>query len=123
MQPHEVFTRDGDNLEMMLTIPMTAAALGCKVPIRPLSPNWPMPTPRSPLWNSPFQPAPNRGADCDQGVAASAKLRGRDGKQRGDLGVTIVVQTPTKLDESQRKLLEELADARGEVGDGIAKTH
>ena len=34
-----------------------------------------------------------------------------------------MVQTPTKLDESQRKLLEELADARGEVGDGIAKTH
>ena len=34
---------------------------------------------------------------------------------RGDLLVTVVVQTPAKLDSRQRELLEQLAEARDEV--------
>ena len=123
VQPHEVFTRDGDNLEMMLTIPMTAAALGCKVPIKTLESELADADPKKSTVELAIPAGTQSGARIAIKGRGVTKLRGRDSKQRGDLGVTIVVQTPTKLDESQRKLLEELADARGEVGDGIAKTY
>ena len=35
---------------------------------------------------------------------------------RGQLGVTLLVQTPTRLDEEQRDLLRQLADLREETG-------
>jgi chaperone protein dnaJ 1 len=34
---------------------------------------------------------------------------------RGDLGVTFIVQTPTKLDSHQKDLLRQLAEAREET--------
>jgi molecular chaperone DnaJ len=37
------------------------------------------------------------------------------GTGRGDLGVTLLVQTPTKLDDQQRDLLRKLAEARDET--------
>ena len=40
------------------------------------------------------------------------RLRG-DG--RGELGVTLLVQTPTKLDDEQREILRQLAAAREET--------
>ena len=39
------------------------------------------------------------------------KLRGGG---RGDLGITLLVQTPTKLDEEQRDLLRRFAELRDE---------
>ena len=38
----------------------------------------------------------------------------RQGQGRGDLKVTLQVETPTRLDDDQRRLLEELASLRGE---------
>ena len=35
---------------------------------------------------------------------------------RGDLGVTLLVQTPTRLDDEQRDLLRQLAELREETG-------
>ena len=35
---------------------------------------------------------------------------------RGDLGVTLLVQTPTRLDDEQRELLRQLAELREETG-------
>ena len=37
------------------------------------------------------------------------------GSGRGDLGITLVVQTPTKLDAHQKDLLRQLAESRGEI--------
>ena len=110
--PHEVFRRDGDNLEMVLQIPMTAAALGTEVQMRPLE-------------------ADLDGADGDETTATVTVPSGTqsgtrialEGKGvprlrshgRGQLGVTLLVQTPTKLDKEQRELLRELAELREET--------
>lgn len=120
---HEVFTRDGNNLEMMLTIPMTAAALGCKVPIKTLESELSDADPKDSVVELSIPAGTQSGARIAIKGRGVPKLRARDAKQRGDLGVTIVVQTPTKLDDAQRELLQQLADQRGEIGDGIAKTH
>jgi molecular chaperone DnaJ len=99
--PHDIFTRDGDDLHCHVSLPMTAAALGSsltldtldgeeKIDIRP-------------------------GTQPDTVVS----LRGRGvphlrGVGRGDLHVHIAVKTPTRLDDEQERLLRELARLRGE---------
>ena len=46
----------------------------------------------------------------------SLRTNRRGETPRGDLGVTMLVQTPTKLDAEQRELLAQLARLRGEAG-------
>lgn len=116
---HEVFRRDGDNLEMVLTVPMTAAALGCTVPITTLE--------------AELEDTPPEDATVDLTIPAGTQaatrlvikgrgvpaLRGRDKGRRGELGVTVVVETPSRLDDEQRELLTRLAALRGEDGAGL----
>jgi molecular chaperone DnaJ len=109
---HPVFTREGTTLHCMVTVPMTAAALGTTLTI------------------------PTLEADVEQGggsgVETSFELEVKAGTQsgqehtmrgrgvpglrggRGDLVVTVVVETPTRLDARQQELLRELAAVRGE---------
>ncbi|MCW2802735.1 MAG: molecular chaperone DnaJ [Propionibacteriaceae bacterium] len=110
--PHEVFKRDGDDLEIVVRIPMTAAALGTEVTVQTLE-------------------ADVEDSDADSrfvrvGVPAGTQSGTRiaiDGKGvprlraggRGQLGVTLLVQTPTRLDSEQRELLRELAELREET--------
>jgi len=110
--PHEVFTRNGDDLEMVVHIPMTAAALGTQVSLATLE-------------------AERDDLDTDQAsvevqIPAGTQSRARiaiagrgvprlRGGGRGDLGITLVVDTPTKLDAKQRELLTQLAEARDET--------
>ncbi|PIE19906.1 MAG: hypothetical protein CSA64_05035 [Arachnia propionica] len=109
---HDSFRRDGDNLEVVVKLPMTAAALGTSVNVTTLEAEW-------------------EGSDLDDrkvavevpsgtqsGTRIAIKGRGVPklrGKGRGDLGVTFLVHTPTKLDERQRELLRELAQLRDET--------
>jgi len=110
--PHPTFTRHGGDLHCTVTLPMTAAALGTTLTL------------------------PTLEADLESGggsgVETSYELELRAGTQsgteqvlrgrgvpglrggRGDLVVTIVVDTPTRLDARQEELLRELAAARGE---------
>lgn len=108
---HEVFRRDGDNLEMVAKLPMTAAALGTEVWIQTLD-------------------AEVEGADAEDarvlltvpsGTQPGTRLVVKDrgvprlrGSGRGDLGVTLLVQTPTGLDDDQKDLLRQLAEVRNE---------
>jgi molecular chaperone DnaJ len=110
--PHEVFTRNGDDLEMVVHIPMTAAALGTQVSLATLE-------------------AERDDLEADQAsvevqIPAGTQSRARiaiagrgvprlRGGGRGDLGITLVVDTPTKLDAKQRELLTQLAEARDET--------
>lgn len=110
--PHEVFRRDGSNLEMAIEVPMTAAALGTTVSVRTLE-------------------ADREDVDAEQGsvtveIPAGTQsgsrivVEGRGiprlrGGGRGDLGVSLLIKTPTKLDGHQKDLLRQLADARGET--------
>jgi molecular chaperone DnaJ len=110
--PHDVFTRQGDDLHCTVTLPMTAAALGTTLTL------------------------PTLEADVEQGqdsgVETSFELEVRAGTQtgaehvlrgrgvpglrggRGNLVAHIVVETPTRLDPRQEELLQELAAIRGE---------
>ncbi len=109
---HETFTRHGNDLHCTVTLPMSAAALGTTLTL------------------------PTLEADVEQGAGSGVEtsfelevpagtqsgteqvLRGRGvpGLRggRGDLIVTTVVETPTRLDARQEELLRELAALRGE---------
>jgi molecular chaperone DnaJ len=100
--PHPVFTRDGDDLHCRVTLPMTAAALGTSVTLDTLD-----------------------GAETVEvkpGTQAGTvvTLRGRGVPHlsrsvgRGDLHVHVEVETPTRLDADQERLLRELARLRSE---------
>jgi molecular chaperone DnaJ len=110
--PHETFVRNGNDLHCTVTVPMTAAALGTTLTLPTLEADV------------------EQGADS--GVETSFELELRPGSQsgteqvlrgrgvpglrggRGDLVVTVVVETPTRLDPRQEELLRELAALRGE---------
>jgi molecular chaperone DnaJ len=112
VQPHESFRREGDDLEVVVKIPMTAAALGTEVRVATLE-------------------ADLEDADLDDQSVAIAVPSGTqsgtriaiDGKGvprlrasgRGQLGVTLLVQTPTRIDDEQRELLRQLAELREET--------
>jgi molecular chaperone DnaJ len=112
---HPLFVRQGTDLRCTVTLPMTAAALGTVLTL------------------------PTLEADLDEQAAAelgeierSVELEIRAGTQsgseqrlrgrgvpglrggRGDLIVTVVVETPTKLDAAQEELLRQIATLRGE---------
>lgn len=110
--PHEVFTRDGDNLEMVVTVPMTAAALGTTVPVHTLEAD------REDLPDQDKQVEVEVPAGTQSGTRIIVPGRGVPrlrNSGRGDLGVTFMVQTPTRLDSTQKDLLRRLAEVRGET--------
>lgn len=117
--PHPTYTRRGHDLHCTVTLPMTAAALGTTVTLPTLE----------------ADVVAGRGEDeeVDPDLEVSVELEVRPGSQsgtehvlrgrgvpslrgagRGDLVVTLVVETPTRLDERQEELLRELAALRGE---------
>jgi molecular chaperone DnaJ len=112
VEPHEVFTRDGTTLHCTVAVPMTAAALGTTLTLPTLE--------------------ADTESGADSGVETSFELDVKAGTQsgsehtfrargvpglrggRGDLVVTIMVETPSRLDPRQEELLRELAAIRGE---------
>lgn len=108
---HPVFRREGDNLEMVVKVPMTAAALGTEITVQTLEADLPEDddAQRSvPVEIPAGTQSGTRVAIPDLGVP---QLRGQ---RRGELGITLLVQTPTRLSDEQRELLEQLADLREE---------
>ncbi|MDA8438670.1 MAG: molecular chaperone DnaJ [Propionibacterium sp.] len=109
---HDTFRRDGDNLETVVKIPMTAAALGTTITLRTLEAERDdsRPEDRQVEVTVPAGTQPGtRVALAGRGVS---RLRGGG---RGDLGVTFLVQTPSRLDDEQRELLRRLAELRDET--------
>jgi len=100
-QPHETFTREGSDLHCTVGVPMTAAALGTELQLETLD-------------------ATER-VELRAGVQSGSviTLRGKGvprlrSATRGDLHVHVEVRTPTRLDETQEKLLREFAELRNE---------
>jgi len=108
---HDVFRREGDNLEMMARLPMTAAALGTQIQIKTLEADGEdtLEFDRTVMLTVP--PGTQAGTRLVVKGRGVPKLRGSG---RGELGVTLFVQTPTKLDEEQRDLIARLARLRDE---------
>lgn len=112
--PHPTFTRHGNDLHCTVAVPMTAAALGTTLTLPTLEADLPEP-------QNAEEPAPTSfELDLAPGTQSGTEqvLRGRGvpGLRggRGDLVVTVVVETPSRLDARQEELLRELAALRGE---------
>ncbi|MDR1767009.1 MAG: molecular chaperone DnaJ [Propionibacteriaceae bacterium] len=108
---HDIFTRDGDNLELVINVPMTAAALGTELTLDTLEADRDDLPDADKTVKVAIPPGTQSGTRVvvpDKGVP---KLRGRG---RGSLAVTVAVATPTGLDEEQRELLRTLAKLRDE---------
>lgn len=109
--PHDIFTRDGDDLHCRVTLPMTSAALGTTLDLTNLDE-----TEESLEIKAGTQPG-DRLTVRGKGVP---RLRSTI---RGDLIVHLEVRTPTKLDSEQVRLLTELAKVRGEEGEASTKAN
>jgi molecular chaperone DnaJ len=109
-RPHPVFTRDGDDLHCHFSLPMTAAALGTTVKLETLDGEETVDVPPG----------------TQSGTVVTLRARGvphlSRGVGRGDLHVHLDVQTPTRLDAAQERLLRELAAARGDEHTDITVT-
>jgi molecular chaperone DnaJ len=98
---HPVFDREGNDLHATLTIPMTAAALGTDLKLDTFDGEQEIRI-----------EAGTQSSDTVRlGQLGVPRLRGGG---RGDLLVHIQVETPTRVDDEQRELLERLAALRGE---------
>jgi molecular chaperone DnaJ len=108
---HPVFQRQGDQLFCQITLPMTAAALGTHLDLPTLEAD--LPEPEDGTTKVPLDVA----AGTQSGDTLTIKGYGVPrlrGSGRGDLKVQVIVETPTKMDEEQRELLEQLATLRDE---------
>lgn len=112
VEPHETFTREGDNLEMVVKIPMTAAALGTSVTVPTLAAERDDLPGEDSFVEITIEPGTQSGTRVAVEEQGMPRLRGRG---RGELGVTLLVQTPTKLTDEQKELLRQLAAARNEA--------
>ena len=110
--PHEVFTRNGDDLEVVVRIPMTAAALGTEVDVATLEADLPDSDDHARTVRVSVPPGTQSGTRISIDGRGVPRLRGGG---RGELGVTLLVQTPTRLDAEQRELLRQLAVLREET--------
>ena len=109
--PHETFVRQGSELQCTVSLPMTAAALGTTLTL---------PTLEADLASADDDTETSFQLEIPPGTQSGSEqaLRGRGvpGLRggRGDLVVTVLVDTPTRLDARQEELLRELATLRGE---------
>jgi molecular chaperone DnaJ len=99
--PHDIFTREGDDLHCRVQLPMTAAALGTTLTLDTLDGDEDVDV-RPGTQPDTVIPLRARGVPHLRGVG------------RGDLHVHVQVLTPTRLDEEQEALLRQFAELRGE---------
>lgn len=107
---HPIFQRRGDDLHCTVSLPMTQAALGTTVALETIDPDGDQGRLVVPV---------DIPAGTQPGHVITMRAKGVPhlrGTGRGDLLVHIDVLTPSRLDDDQRALLEQLAAARGEMG-------
>jgi molecular chaperone DnaJ len=107
-RPHELFSRQGDDLHCTVSVPMTAAALGTTVTLETL--DGPRPVE--------LRPGTQAGQTRTLDHLGVTHLRSAG---RGNLIVHVDVVTPTKLDPEQEDLLRKLAAVRGEDGPDVGQ--
>ncbi|KRA29439.1 MULTISPECIES: molecular chaperone DnaJ [unclassified Nocardioides] len=110
--PHATFERNGNDLHCTVSVPMTAAALGSTISLPTLEADLDQ-VEDSGVETSFDLPIP---AGTQSGHQVLLRGRGVPGLRggRGDLVVSIAVETPGRLDARQEELLRELAALRGE---------
>ena len=104
VQPHERYTRVGNDLVTTVSVSMVQAALGTTVRLPTLDGEEELRIP----------------AGTQSGKVFSLRGRGVPavrGRGRGDLRVELIVEIPTKLSAGEEELLRRLAEERGELVD------
>ncbi|WP_153506335.1 molecular chaperone DnaJ [Cumulibacter manganitolerans] len=109
--PHDIFTRDGDDLHCRVTLPMTSAALGTSLELTNLDES---------VEDLEIKAGTQSGDKMTVRGKGVPRLRS---SVRGDLVVHLEVRTPTRLDAEQTKLLTDLARMRGEEGEASTKAN
>jgi molecular chaperone DnaJ len=109
VRPHTLFERDGSDLYCRVPAPMCTAALGGEMEV---------PTIEGERTRIAIPPGSQTGRRFRIKGKGMPSLRGRE---RGDLNVEILVETPINLTQKQRKLLEEFAASCG--ADAHPQTH
>jgi molecular chaperone DnaJ len=98
---HEFFIRDGDDLHMELSIPMSAAALGRELEVESLDG----------IEKIEIKPGTQPGFIHRITSKGMSRLRG---STRGDLYIHIGIEIPSKLSKKESELLRELSQLRGD---------
>lgn len=101
VKPHEIFTRDGNNLRADVPVDMITAALGGEIDVPTLNGKVNLKVPAETQSGKTFR---LRGKGV-QSVRTSSP---------GDLLVKVTVETPVNLNNKQKKMLEELRDSMQE---------
>jgi molecular chaperone DnaJ len=101
VNPHDIFSREGDNLICEVPINFVQAALGCEIEVPTLKGTSSLKIPAGTQTGRVF------------------KLKGKgiaslNGHGIGDEEVRILVETPTHLSEKQKELLRQFAELSGE---------
>lgn len=109
---HPTFTRHGNDLHSTVTLPMTAAALGTTLTLPLLEADLEIDDDSEVRTDYDLEIKPGTQSGSEQILRGFGTPGLRGG--RGDLIVTVVVDTPTRLDDRQEELLRELAAIRGE---------
>ncbi len=109
VQPHPIFTRDGDDLLCELPIGFPQAALGAEVEAPTLEGKVRLKVPSGTQSGKVFRLR----------VKGIFSLRGYG---RGDLLILVVVEVPTKLNSRQKELIKELAEISGEDTGPLSKS-
>jgi molecular chaperone DnaJ len=110
--PHPTFTRHGANLMCTVSLPMTAAALGTTLTLPTLEADLESGAESGLETTFELEVKPGTQSGTEQVMRGRGVPGLRGG--RGDLVVSVVVDTPTKLDARQEELLRELAAIRDE---------
>ena len=97
VQPHDLFERDGDQLIWVQPLAFAQAALGAMVEIKTLDDVMELEIPAGTQHGEVFK-------------VSGAGLPNLRSRTRGDMVVIVQLVVPTKLDEEQRKLLEQYAE-------------
>jgi molecular chaperone DnaJ len=109
---HPTFTRHGNDLHCTVTLPMTAAALGTTLTLPLLEADLETADDSEVRTDYELEVKPGTQSGSEQVLRGFGVPGLRGG--RGDLIVTVIVDTPTRLDPRQEELLRELAAIRGE---------
>jgi molecular chaperone DnaJ len=105
VEPHELFTREGNNLYLEVNLSFTEAALGAEIEV-------PLLGGRTTKFEIPEgTQTGTKFTVKGEGVADINTVRRR---AKGDLIFTVTVETPTKLTEEQKNILRSFAESRGE---------
>ncbi|GHD02098.1 molecular chaperone DnaJ [Zhihengliuella salsuginis] len=98
---HNVFEREGNDLHATMSVPMTAATLGTDLKFDTFDGEQ----------DITIDPGTQSGQTVRLKELGVPRLRGAG---RGDLVIHLQVETPTKVTDEQRELIEQLAALRGE---------